>query len=193
MSERLTERTEMGSLIQKGEVSTRQMIDKLGAYEELEEQGLLLKLPRKVGDIVYKIITQHDSFDDTPYKIVSAVNFRLDMLDEIGKTVFLTQHEAEEKLRELEGYANNKEKDTSVIKDSFLEKCMNGDADLSQLEDYVIYWHTHDMGISLRDYLGLTPDEYAAWEKGDDSVFEDFLQSRIEEFVAFVASEQELD
>lgn len=33
--ERLTEYTKLGSLIQKGNISTRQMIDKLGAYEDV--------------------------------------------------------------------------------------------------------------------------------------------------------------
>ena len=35
--DRLTERTQLGSLIQKGNVSTRMMIDKLGEIEDLEE------------------------------------------------------------------------------------------------------------------------------------------------------------
>lgn len=34
-------------------IKNTQLIDKLGNYEELEEQGLLLKLPCKVGDTVY--------------------------------------------------------------------------------------------------------------------------------------------
>lgn len=34
---RLTERTPLGSFMQKGDVSTRMMVDKLGEIEELEE------------------------------------------------------------------------------------------------------------------------------------------------------------
>ena len=34
---RLTERTQLGSLIQKDNVSTRMMLDKLGEIEDLEE------------------------------------------------------------------------------------------------------------------------------------------------------------
>lgn len=75
------------------------IFQKLAEYENLEEQGLILRLPCKIGDVVYKIITRHDNFDDTPYRIVSAVNFRLDMLDEIGKEVFLTKSEAEKNLK----------------------------------------------------------------------------------------------
>ena len=50
---------------------------KLKDYEDLEEQGLLLKLPCKVGDTVW----------DNDY----------------GKEWFLTQEEAEEKLKESGG------------------------------------------------------------------------------------------
>lgn len=73
------------------------IIKKLAEYEDLDEQGLLLKLPCKVGDIVYMIINQRDNYDDTIYQIVSATSFRLSMIDNIGKTVFLTQDEAEQK------------------------------------------------------------------------------------------------
>ncbi len=76
-------------------------IDKLAAYEDAEEQGLLLRLPCKIGTEVWKIINLRDNFTDIPYKIVAIVNFRLDMLKEIGKTVFLTKEEAEMKLAEL--------------------------------------------------------------------------------------------
>lgn len=78
------------------------IIKKLAEYEELEEQDLLLKLPCKVGDIVYMIINQRDNYDDTIYQIVSATSFGLSMIDNIGKTVFLTQAEAEQKLKEME-------------------------------------------------------------------------------------------
>lgn len=77
------------------------IIEKLAQYEELEEQGLLLRLPCKVGDIVYRIINQRDNYDDTVYQIVSSTIFELSMIDKIGKTVFLTQTEAEQKLNEI--------------------------------------------------------------------------------------------
>ena len=34
------------------------LIDKLGKYEDLEEQGRLVKLPCKVGDTVYVIVAK---------------------------------------------------------------------------------------------------------------------------------------
>lgn len=76
-------------------------LEEFKQYKEAEEQGLLLKLPCKVGDTVYKIINQRDSFDDRPYKIVTAVSFNLSMIEEINKSVFLTQEQAEEVLKHI--------------------------------------------------------------------------------------------
>lgn len=77
-------------------------LDELKEYRKLEEQGLLLRLPCKAGDIVYKIVNQRDNYDDIVYQIVSAAIFELSMIDKIGKTVFLTKAEAEQKLKEME-------------------------------------------------------------------------------------------
>lgn len=78
-------------------------VKKLAEYETAEDEGRLVVLPCKVGDIVYKIMCQRDNFDDRPYRIITSVNFRLDMADDIGKTVFLTREEAEKELKEMEG------------------------------------------------------------------------------------------
>lgn len=74
-------------------------VEKLAEYETAGEEGRLVVLPCKVGDIVYKIMCQRDNFDDRPYRIITSVNFRLDMADDIGKTVFLTIEEAEKALK----------------------------------------------------------------------------------------------
>ena len=99
--------------------------EKLADYEDAEEQGLLLRLPCKVGDVVYQIsenfiepCTVETIFlgnymdrngnccnmaeiyydrDDCPY-VSTAIYFT-----DIGETVFLTKEEAEAKLKELEG------------------------------------------------------------------------------------------
>lgn len=77
------------------------IIDKLAEYETAEEEGRLVVLPCKVGDLVFKIFSQRDSFDDLEYDIITATNFNYTMIPEIGKTVFLTYKEAEKKLEEL--------------------------------------------------------------------------------------------
>lgn len=87
--------------------------NKLAEYEDLEEQGLLLRLPCKVGTPVYNTtwwddVTETITVKGTTYyrsiikHKVSKSNFSLRDLDKFGKEVFLTKEEAEAKLRELE-------------------------------------------------------------------------------------------
>lgn len=85
----------------KSKCYEKNIYEKLREYEDSEEQGLLLRLPCKVGDIVYKIINQRDNYDDTVYQIVSSAIFELSMIDKIGRAVFLTKIEAEQKLKEM--------------------------------------------------------------------------------------------
>ena len=95
---------------------------KLKDYEDLEEQGLLLKLPCKVGDTVYAycsefgilpyvvdciVINEHITFQCSSYSnpIGDCPSECLDEIEpditDFGKTVFLTQAEAEQKLKEM--------------------------------------------------------------------------------------------
>lgn len=73
-------------------------------YEDAEEQGLLVRLPCKVGDTVYKVVKK--SVDLTGYRmewgwetVVEAIKFRIGMADSVGKTIFLTRTEAEAALK----------------------------------------------------------------------------------------------
>ena len=102
----------------------------LEEYQRLEEQGRLIKLPCKVGDIVYCIFNRYtkctfsnEEFDECScqgceYECDSKKeNYVQDMraysldwivtnLKKFGKTVFLTKSEAEAKLKELRGGEN---------------------------------------------------------------------------------------
>lgn len=71
--------------------------EKLAEYEDLEEQGLLVRLPCKVGTEVYYILGIPNK---TPCAIDKCV-FKLSNIDKIGKTVFFTREEAEKKMEEL--------------------------------------------------------------------------------------------
>ena len=82
----------------------------LKKYEDLEEQGRLIKLPCKVGDTVYVIVGKNISVQkiqratiDSEMKIEFCTKRRGFALFNIGKTVFLTKSEAEAKLKELRG------------------------------------------------------------------------------------------
>ena len=97
------------------------ILTKLAVYEDLEEHGLLVRLPCKVGDTVYRV----NSGAKQPIipMTVSEIHFlcyknertvRFDAIDkeymgescyrleDIGRIVFLTHEEAEKKLEELE-------------------------------------------------------------------------------------------
>ena len=85
--------------------------EKLGKYEDLEEQGRLIKLPCKVGDTIYglhkamvcELDTETIGISKMPSgEILYLIDgWELDKGD-FGKTVFLTKSEAEQKLKEME-------------------------------------------------------------------------------------------
>ena len=75
------------------------LFNRLKKYEDLEETGRLIELPCAVGDIVYKIIAQTDTYDGQTYYISTAHNFTLEDLPRIGKTIFLTKEEADAALK----------------------------------------------------------------------------------------------
>lgn len=94
---------------------------KLKDIEDAEEQGLLLRLPCKVGDKLYcitpyakePIITTHVLQINIKQFFNEKIIVRIDVmdkmgescyfLDDIGKKVFLSREEAEAKLAEMEG------------------------------------------------------------------------------------------
>lgn len=145
--ERLTFRTELGVSIDKEEdcptcsicwdcdipprkcLYIKDALEKLADYEDLEEQGRLIKLPCKVGDTVWDndcgrpcayTITAF-SFGECEEYICEPVTTKEVVFyytnlsgsitgsfaeSEIGKSVFLNKSEAEAKLEELRGEEN---------------------------------------------------------------------------------------
>lgn len=114
---------------------SRMAIAKLAAYEDAEEQGLLLRLPCKVGDTVWVVTSPFNVFDDIEYDnnmrsevyeaFVSSVTFykcgeqyrisakvtnhfieQYFQKRDFGKIVFLTKEEAEAKLKEMSCFQN---------------------------------------------------------------------------------------
>ena len=93
----------------------QQVFKKLADYEDLEEQGLLVRLPCKVGDTVYVptrnfiselritmvSVDMHEAYFS--WMLNSGIYPNLDGFHgyELGKTVFLTREEAEKKLEKL--------------------------------------------------------------------------------------------
>ena len=91
----------------------QQVFKKLAEYEDLEEQGLLVRLPCNVGDDLYCIVNGEvkklkvhsfgvPDFEITDIEFKYVDGFKIvRFVGEVGKTVFLTREEAEKKLEEM--------------------------------------------------------------------------------------------
>jgi hypothetical protein len=77
---------------------SRQMHEKLSHYEDLEEQGRLIELPCKVGEIIYEIHNNEIRTNRLVTKWKIARYLEEGFFDEL---VFTTKEEAEAKLQEL--------------------------------------------------------------------------------------------
>lgn len=104
------------------ESNLTEILEKLGEYEQAEEQGLLLRLPCKVGDTLYRVnkgakepvimmrviqLYIKQIHKDRTVMRIDAIN-DADMGEScylpcnIGERIFLTREEAEAKLKEME-------------------------------------------------------------------------------------------
>lgn len=63
-------------------------------------------------------------------------------------------------------------------KSTFIDDCLQGYATLDDFEDYVEYWHTHETGNTLSEYLGLTNDEYSQFLINSDDYLSEVLKNR---------------
>lgn len=89
------------------------MQKELKKYKDLEEQGLLVRLPCNVGDDLYCIVNGEvkklkvhsfgvPDFEITDIEFKYVDGFKIvRFVGEVGKTVFLTREEAEKKLEEM--------------------------------------------------------------------------------------------
>ena len=97
--------------------SIAQCLKKLQEYEDADEQGLLLQLLVKVGDTIWYVDDDDDNYPieakitrieikETYILYYAEEKEDCGMLgfdsDDIGKTIFLTQAGAEQKLKEME-------------------------------------------------------------------------------------------
>lgn len=100
----------------KKDVSTINAYRKLGELEDLEEQGLLLKLKHKIGDIVYYISPFDDVIEERRISMITqksdkSMKYRLSSEfgayevteKELEKEYYPTLAEAEKALAEMKG------------------------------------------------------------------------------------------
>lgn len=123
--ERLTRRSSNGTGVYatpsgepvEWENNRHNVLQKLADYEDLEEQGRLIILPCKLGDVVYVptrdfiselrivhiTVSKNNMFFHWILNIGIYPNLDGFSSSKIGETVFLTKSEAEAKLKELRG------------------------------------------------------------------------------------------
>ena len=88
------------------DVTIREVINKLAEYEDLDEQGRILKLPCAVGDTVWKI----NSAGEISHCIVSTIEIKeygiffsnathICTLKDFGKTVFTSEKASKSALK----------------------------------------------------------------------------------------------
>lgn len=93
----------------RGKFESTACVEKLAEYEDLEEKGLLMKIPVAKGDTIHHLLYS----DGKPKYVDSAEvlevsdsriwidSYCFDYAD-IGKTVFLTEERAKQALKEME-------------------------------------------------------------------------------------------
>lgn len=60
----------------------------------------------------------------------------------------------------------------------FVDACLQGDALLDEIDDYVDKWHESDSDEELDTFLGFTESEYDLWLNQGDSIIRNILFAR---------------
>ena len=61
---------------------------------------------------------------------------------------------------------------------NFIEDCLTEGVLLEEIDDYVEYWHSNNVNISLEEFLGMNDSEYEDWLIKGDDVIRDVLYCR---------------
>ena len=110
---RLTEKVfthDDGSSEYDCDASVRATNNRLGQLEDKIEEGKLVELPCKIGDIVYRVRAYHKKKYEIIERICFSITYRGNNSweifsttdDMLGVSVFLTREAAEARLKELE-------------------------------------------------------------------------------------------
>ena len=93
-----------GSFCKDGYCSQYKVWERLKAYEDMEEQGLLLRLPCKIGERIYQVIPDYTSPDKALF--IEEDVFHLGLLTDSGElpaNCYFTLKAAEKALEETKG------------------------------------------------------------------------------------------
>ena len=158
----------------------KRIYDKLKEYEDMEEQGLLLKLPCKIGQTVWSPLSMSGWYlrkKDAPYQ-AKIVFIGLNDSEEdgggffnvcyekntymmsfcfsdIGKTVFLTKEEAEQALADMEWKVQSMERVTRKhFRPGNSVKLIKEDVLLKMYDKLAEYEDAEEQGLLPRFHLG---------------------------------------
>jgi hypothetical protein len=53
---------------------------------------------------------------------------------------------------------------------AYMELCLEGMADLTEIDEYIEKWHTSETDVPINEFLGMNLDEYALWVERPESL-----------------------
>lgn len=66
-----------------------------------------------------------------------------------------------------------------MIYNNFVSDYLDKRATIDEIDDYVKYWHTHETGLSLQDFLGFTDEDMAKWMMYGNDVVKDIILDKM--------------
>ena len=63
--------------------------------------------------------------------------------------------------------------------DTFIDKCLRGEAAIDEVDDFVDQWHSSESDAGIETFLGMTETEYEQWMRDPDALAS-IVQSRRE-------------
>lgn len=61
---------------------------------------------------------------------------------------------------------------------NFIDQVTQSAASIAEIDDNVEFWHTHDTENSLREFLGMTKEEFELWAASGDDILNDIVYCR---------------
>jgi hypothetical protein len=61
---------------------------------------------------------------------------------------------------------------------NFVDACLQGEALIEDIDEYIERWHEGDSEKELHEFLGFTKDEYELWLHNDNSIIKSILFAR---------------
>lgn len=147
------------------------------------EENQMDKKPLDVGDYVYVPTSRYGFVETATITKISKVyadknlQFQAEFKNgrksyfsenEIGFLVFLTKEDAHLHIVER----------ATAHRESFMDRCVADKARASDIDYYVAYWHNHETGKSLQDFLGMTDCEFELLGKSEDGIVDKIIAHR---------------